>query len=96
MFGMDTLLNTLSASGDPWSASGTNSTTTSSPFAITEVVTITTSGKATINFDGSIAATSGVTAAPEIDAGSGAAAIALLLGVLGLVGERRRQPAAMA
>jgi len=96
MFGTDTLLNTLSASGDPWSASGTNSTTTSSPFAITEVVTITTSGKATINFDGSIAATSGVTAAPEIDAGSGAAAIALLLGVLGLVGERRRRTPAIA
>src|SRR6266478_3395968 len=80
MFGTDTLLNTLSASGDPWSASGTNSTITSSPFAITEVVTITTSGKATINFDGSIAATSGIAAAPEIDAGSGVAAIALLLG----------------
>ncbi len=90
MFGTDTLLNTLSASGDPWSTSGTNSTTTSSPFAITEVITITTSGKSTINFDGSIAS------APEIDAGSGLAAIALLLGLLGLVGERRRRPLATA
>jgi len=34
--------------------------------------------------------------APEIDAGSGGAAIALLLGLLGLVGERRRQPTATA
>ncbi len=32
------------------------------------------------------------TSAPEIDASSGIAAIALLLGALGLVAERRRRP----
>ena len=86
MFGTDTLLNSLSAASSPFATFGSNSTVTTDPFSITEVITVTTSGKATINFDGSIAV------APEIDARSGAAAIALLLGVLGLAGERRRRP----
>src|SRR6266849_6225420 len=86
MFGTDTLLNSLSASSSPFATFGSNSTVTTDPFSITEVITVTTTGKATINFDGSIAV------APEIDARSGAAAIALLLGVLGLAGERRRRP----
>ena len=96
MFSTDTLLNSLSATDAHFATSGSNSTTTTDPFAITEVITITTSGKATITFDGSIAADTSVAVAPEIDAGSGAAAIALLLGVLGLVSERRRQPTATA
>ena len=37
-----------------------------------------------------------ITATPEIDAGSGSAAIALLLGALALVGERRRRPPTVA
>src|SRR5438876_1132862 len=48
------------------------------------------------NVEGSIAATGGIAAAPEIDAGSGTAAIALLLGFLGLVSERRRRTPAIA
>jgi len=96
MFSTDTLLNSLSAPSSHFATSASNSTTTTDPFAITEVITITTSGKATINFDGSISAAHEVAAAPEIDAGSGAAAIALLIGVLGLVGDRRRRPEAIA
>jgi hypothetical protein len=96
MFSTDTLLNSLSATDAHFASSGTNSTTTTDPFAITEVVTITTSGKATITFDGSIAAANRIATAPEIDAGSGAAAIALLLGVLGLVSDRRRRTPATA
>jgi len=96
MFSTDTLLNSLGANGSHFAVSGSNYTTTDDPFAITEVITITTSGKTTINFDGSITAASQVTSAPEIDAGSGGAAIALLLGVLGLVGERRRRLTAVA
>jgi hypothetical protein len=96
MLSTGTLLNSLSAAGSHFATSGSNSTTTTDPFAITEVITIKTSGKGTITFDGSISAAHEVTAAPEIDAGSGAAAIALLLGVLGLVGERRRRPEAIA
>ena len=90
MFGTDTLLNSLSAASSPFAIFGSNSTVTTDPFSITEVITVTTSGKVTINFDGSIAV------APEIDAGTGGAAIALLLGALGLVGERRRRPEATA
>ncbi len=90
MFGEDTLLSSLTGTGSPFATSAINAAVASGPFAITEVMTITTSGRANLSLDGSIAS------APEIDAGSGLAAIALLLGVLGLVGERRRQPAAMA
>ncbi len=89
MFGMDTLLASLTGTGTPFATSADSSVTTNDPFAITEVLTISTTGQATISFDGSIAA-------PEIDAGTGGAAIALLLGALGLVGERRRRPEATA
>lgn len=89
MFGTDTLLASQSANGTPFSTSSTNSTTTNAPFAITEVMTIKTAGLAILSLDGSASAAHAV---PEIDAKSGAAAIALLLGVLGLIGERRRKP----
>ncbi len=85
-----TLLGSLIGTGTSFGTSVGSDATASGPFAITEVMTITTSGQATLSLDGSIAS------APEIDAGSGLAAIALLLGVLGLVGERRRRPVAMA
>jgi hypothetical protein len=90
LFGTDILLSSLSGAGT-FGTSSLNPTAATGLFAITEIMTITTSGSAdNISLDGRIAS------APEIDAASGGAAIALLLGVLGLVGERRRQPTATA
>jgi hypothetical protein len=90
MFGTDTLLSSLTGTGGSFGSTVGNNATATGPFALTEVMTITTTGRANLSLDGSIAS------APEIDAGSGAAAIALLLGALGLVGERRRRPEAIA
>jgi len=90
LFGKDTLLSSFSSTGSAFSAIAGNNAAATGPFALTEVLTITTSGKSNISFDGQVAS------APEIDAGSGGAAIALLLGALGLVGERRRRTAASA
>jgi len=84
------LLSSLTGTGSPFATYGNSNATATGPFGITEVMTITTSGQATLSLDGSIAS------APEIDASSGIAAIALLLGVVGLVSERRRQPEAIA
>lgn len=84
MFGTDTLLDTLSTSGAPFALAGSGATTTVDPFALTLVETVTTTGSALLSLDASAAV------APEIDPRSGLAAIALLLGVLALIGERRR------
>jgi hypothetical protein len=53
MFGTNTLLASLSATGSSFTTSGTGSTTTTDPFAITEVMTITTSGTAGLALLGS-------------------------------------------
>jgi hypothetical protein len=88
MFGMDTLLSSLSATGTPFATSASANAATGAPFAVTEAITIKTSGAAVLSMDAS------TTAAPEINVRSGGAAIALLLGMLALVSERRRRPAA--
>lgn len=85
MFGTDTPLSSLSATSGPFETSGSAGATTTAPFSLTEVLNIKTSGTANLSVDASAAAV------PEIDPRSGAAAIALVLGVLGLVGERRRR-----
>jgi hypothetical protein len=96
MFGTDTLLSSLSAPSSLFSTSTTNSATTSGPFALTEVMTITASGPGALAAVGSVSQAPGLTQAPEIDARYGGAAIALLLGVMALVSDRRRRPSAMA
>jgi hypothetical protein len=92
MFATNTLLASLTAngaSGSPFTTSATGTTTTTDPFAITEVMTIKTAGQAALALDGSIAQASSIAQAPEIDAGSSGTAIALLLGILFLAGEQR-------
>lgn len=86
LFGTDTLLSSLSTAGGPFAMTNTAQATPSATYAVTEVLNIQTSGVAQISVDAS------TTAAPEIDARSGGAAIALLLGLIALLCERRRRP----
>jgi hypothetical protein len=87
MFGTDTLLTSQTATNGPFAmAQYSPTTTTTASYGITEVLSIKTSGMANISVDAS------TTAAPEIDARSGGAAIALLVGLIVLFAERRRRP----
>jgi hypothetical protein len=89
MFGTDTPLVSLTGTDGTFAVAGSTSTSpAASPYGITEVLNIKTSGVAGLSIDAS------TTAAPEIDARSGGAAIALLLGLVGLLAERRRRPIA--
>lgn len=91
MFGTDTPLTSLTATGGPFATSQFSPpTTTTGPYGITEVLNIKTSGVANVSVDAT------TTMAPEIDARSGGAAIALLIGLVGLLAERRRRPIAAA
>src|SRR5207302_11376947 len=71
LYGQDTLLSSLSGPGTPFATSALSAAVATGSFAITEVLTITTNGQAILSLDRSIAS------APEIDARSGLAAIAL-------------------
>lgn len=84
MFGTDTLLSSLMATGGPFAMAQNVSATPSDTFGVTEVLNIKTSGAAVLSVDAS------TTAAPEIDARAGGAAIALILGLCALLAERRR------
>jgi hypothetical protein len=87
MFGTDTLLTSQTATDGPFAmAQYSAPATTTASYGITEVLNIKTSGVASVSIDAS------TTTAPEIDAGSGGAAIALLVGLIGLLAERRRRP----
>jgi|SRR5581483_10387981 len=86
MFGTDTQLTSLNATAGPFAMAGSAAGTTAASYGITEVLNIQTSGVASLSTDAS------VTAAPEIDARSGGAAIALLVGLVALLAERRRRP----
>ncbi|HEY1798162.1 MAG TPA: hypothetical protein VGG57_18760 [Stellaceae bacterium] len=90
MFGTDTLLTSLNATASLFAESQSAATTTTGPYAITEVLTINTTGVAGASVDAS------TTAAPEIDARAGGVAIAFLVGLVALLAERRRRPAASA
>jgi hypothetical protein len=90
MFGTDTPLTSLSATGGPFAMAGSASPATAATYGITEVLNIQTSGVASLSADAS------VTSAPEIDARSGGAAIALLVGLVALLAERRRRPVSAA
>jgi hypothetical protein len=90
LFGTDTSLTSLSTTDGPFALSESASATTTAPYAITEVLNINTSGVAGVSADAS------TTTAPEIDARSGGAAIALLLGLVALLTERRRRPVSVA
>jgi len=80
LLGTDTPLGTLTSSATPFGLSDVADATTSGPFAITEIFTITTPGAASVSLDGS------VVYAPE------PASLALLgAGMLGLAAFSRRK-----
>jgi hypothetical protein len=80
LLGTGTLLSTLTSSNTPFGLSAVTDATTSGPFAITEIFTITTQGAAQVSLDGS------VVYAPE------PASLALLgAGMLGLAAFSRRK-----
>jgi hypothetical protein len=55
LLGTGTLLSTLTASSTPFSLSDLEAASTDGPFALTEVLTITTNGSAFMSLDGSVA-----------------------------------------
>jgi hypothetical protein len=90
MFGTDTLLTSLNATAGTFAMAGDAAATTAASYGITEVLKIKTPGVAGLSVDAS------VTSAPEIDARAGGAAIALLIGLVALLAERRRRPLSVA
>lgn len=90
MFGTDTALSSLNATGGTFAMAASAGATTAATYAITEVLNIQTSGV------GGVSADASVTSAPEIDPRAGGAAIALLVGVIALLAERRRRPLSVA
>ena len=80
LLGTDTPLGTLTSSATPFGLSSVADATTSGPFAITEMFTITTPGAASVSLDGSV-----------VDAPEPASLALLGAGMLGLAAFSRRK-----